>query len=103
MSLIDFDWLETNFGTQILQSVKCNGKLKNFGLLEKPTNTPTFQYKEVSFKISLIGKSFVGKSNLIDCLCKNKSSSSSFIFEKDREKNFYFETPGMYQIYRKCI
>ena len=32
MSNIDFDWLQTSFGSQILQSVKSNGKLKTFGL-----------------------------------------------------------------------
>lgn len=31
MSIIDFDWLKTELGNTMLNSVKHNGKLKNFG------------------------------------------------------------------------
>ena len=34
MSIIDFDWFATDLGNKVLQSVKVNGKLKNFGNLK---------------------------------------------------------------------
>ena len=65
------------------------------GLLEKPTLAPTFQYKEISFKISLIGKSLVGKTSFINSLCSNKPYISSLLNENQNETHGYNETPGI--------
>jgi hypothetical protein len=35
MSQIDLSWLQTDVGNKVLQSVKHNGKLKNFGIFER--------------------------------------------------------------------
>lgn len=66
------------------------------GLLEKPTLAPTFQFKEVSFKISITGKSYVGKTSFINSLCSNKQHISSLLNETRIEANYYNETPGIF-------
>jgi hypothetical protein len=58
------------------------------GLLEKPPLAPPYsQYEEVDFKVLLIGKSFCGKTTLLESLCLNKSTT----FGQDS----YRETPGI--------
>jgi len=95
MSQIDSNWLESDFGSKIFQSILQNGKLKNFGLLEKPTlASPYNQYQEVNYKIMLIGKSFCGKTTFIDSMCNGKQTSSSLNTNFTNKKD-YCETPGI--------
>jgi GTPase SAR1 family protein len=57
-------------------------------LLEKPPLEPPYsQYEEYNFKVLLIGKSFCGKTTLLESLCLNKSTT----FGQDA----YKETPGI--------
>lgn len=94
MSQIDFSWLQSDTGAKILQSVQQNGKLKNFGLLEKPTlASPFTTYQEVDYKIMMIGKSFSGKTSFIESLSNKKQNVSSLNTIISREKT-YCETPG---------
>lgn len=91
MSKIDLNWFKTDIGTSIMQSVKTNGKIKNFGLLEKPAlSAPYSQYEEANFKVLILGKSFCGKTAFVESLCFSNSSS----FYKSTETEKYIETPG---------
>ena len=90
MTKLDLNWFSTDAGAQILQAFKQNGKLKKLGLLEKPAFAPQYsQYEEIGFKILLIGKSFCGKTTLIESLSQNKRASL------DADITDYRETPGI--------
>lgn len=94
MSQIDFSWLQSDTGAKILSSVQQNGKLKNFGLLEKPTlASPFTQYQEVDYKIMLIGKSYSGKTTFVDSLSNKRHNVSSLNPMIPMDKT-YCETPG---------
>lgn len=95
MSLIDFSWLQSDSGKKILHSIFQNGRLKNFGLLEKPTiAAPYTQYQEVCYKILLIGKSFSGKTCFIESMFNSNQTELSLNTKKSTEKS-YCETPGI--------
>lgn len=97
MSAIDFSWLQSDSGSKVLSSILQNGKLKQYGLLEKPTlSAPFTQYQEVNYKIMLIGKSFSGKSSIVESLCNKKlSTSSCFASNSNSVEKGYSETPGI--------
>jgi len=62
------------------------------GLLEKPTlSAPFTQYQEVNYKIMLIGKSFSGKSSIIESLCNKKPNETLTL---NSNASNYCETPG---------
>ena len=95
MSIIDLEWLKTDLGHKALESVKLNGKLKNFALLEKPTLSPAFQFKDINFKISIIGKNYTGKTSFVNSLCFNNYNTSLFREDNVSDTSVYFETPGI--------
>jgi REM2 and Rab-like small GTPase 1 len=95
MTLLDFEWLKSNVGKEILQSVKDEGRLKAFGLLEKPTlASPNNHYEEVPYKIVIIGKEFSGKTSFLNSLCKSRFNSALLTDEDGSNK--YKETPGIH-------
>ena len=93
MASIDFNWLSTDVGRQILLSVQCNNKIKKFGLLERPSLPPTYShFEEMKYKIMLMGKTNVGKTAFIESLCRHNENSSN----NNNNGNNYYETPGIH-------
>ena len=97
MSQIDVNWLKSETGAKILQSIFHDGRLKNFGLLEKPTiPSPYSQYQEACYKVILIGSSFCGKTTFLESLtCPRAANTNSLVgqeFLSGTKK--YSETPG---------
>ena len=91
MAQFDYNWIDTDVGSQIISSVRLNKKLKTFGLLEKPTLAPAYSaYKEASYKIALIGNSFSGKTTFVDAICHQQKSQDPNSKDPD-----YVETPGV--------
>ncbi|CAF0711664.1 unnamed protein product [Brachionus calyciflorus] len=81
--LIDRTWFKSDLGSKILQNFRHKEKIRNYGLLEKPTlSSPFSQYEEVNFKILLLGKSFCGKTTFIQSITSSNNEE-------------YIETPGI--------
>ena len=88
MAFIDFNWLNSDVGKQILQSVQNVNKIKKFGLLERPSLPPSYShFEEVKYKIMLMGKTNSGKTAFIESLCNNSESNNG---------TNYYETPGIH-------
>ena len=90
MAYIDFNWLNTDVGKQILQSVQHNNKIKKFGLLERPSLPPSYShFEEMKYKIMLMGKTNVGKTAFVESLCRNSENIN-------KNNSSYYETPGIH-------
>lgn len=83
MTLIDFDWIESDNGKQILNGIKHNDRIRRFGLLERPQLS--HPYEIMDYKIMLMGKSNAGKTTFIES-----------IFESKQNLNYIGETPGIH-------
>ncbi len=97
MSKIDVNWLKTETGAKILQSILQDGRLKKFGLLEKPAlASPYSQYQEVCYKVMLIGSSFCGKTSFLESLTFSRAANSNSLKAQEHlaKTEKYSETPG---------
>jgi hypothetical protein len=96
MSQIDVNWLKSETGARILQSILHDGRLKNFGLLEKPAlASPYSQYQEACYKVVLIGSSSCGKTAFLGSLtCPKAADTSSLLSQESHGTRKYSETPG---------
>jgi GTPase SAR1 family protein len=87
MAFIDFNWLSSDVGKLILQSVQHNNKIKKFGLLERPSLPTSYShFEEMKYKIMLMGKSNSGKTSFIESLCRSNEAFNGN----------YGETPGIH-------
>lgn len=84
-SLLDFDWLRSTEGTQLLTCLlhRDGTRLRQYGLLDHPQLPSHLQLEEVTYKVMVVGKAGVGKTSTVSRLAGSEVPLS------------HNETPGL--------
>lgn len=84
-SLLDFDWLRSSEGTQLLSCLlqRDGIHLRQYGLLERPHLPVHLNVEEVTYKVMVVGKAGVGKTSTV---CRLTGSEVPLVHN---------ETPGL--------